>query len=69
MAASRTGLSSLRELCRAFTRLLQKYPGLLLNPSVPEGIQLALGGLLAACIASEFDDPGAGEITGAGVVP
>lgn len=69
MASSRTGVSTLRQLCRAFTRLLQNYPGLLLNPAVPEGIQLALGGLLAACIASAFDDPGAGEITGQGVTP
>lgn len=68
MAASRTGVSTLRQLCRAFTRLLQRYPGLLINPAVPEEISLALGALLAACIASTFDDPRAGEISGAGVV-
>lgn len=69
MPAQRTGVSTLRQLCRAFTRLLQRYPGLLLNEAVPEEIQLALGGLLAACIASTFDDPHAGEITGQGATP
>jgi hypothetical protein len=69
MAASRTGVSTLRQLCKAFTRLIQNYPGVLLNPAVPEEIGIALGALLAACIASTFDDPGAGEITGQGVIP
>jgi len=69
MAAQRTGVSTLRQLCRAFTSLLQKYPGVLINPAVPEEISLALAALLAACIASTFDDPGAGEVTGMGATP
>lgn len=69
MAAQRTGVSTLRQLCKAISRLVQRYPGVLLNPAVPEEIQLAVGALIAACIASTFDDPGAGEITGQGVLP
>lgn len=69
MAASRTGVSTLRQLCRALARLVQRYPGVLVNPAVPEEIGLAVGALIAACIASTFDDPGAGEITGQGVIP
>lgn len=69
MAASRTGVSTLRMLCKALVRLLTRYPGLLLHPSVPSEIGIAVGGLLAACVASTFDDPGEGEITGQGVLP
>lgn len=69
MAAARTGVSTLRTLCRAMAKLVAKFPGVLLNPSVPAEIGLAVGGLIAACLASEFDDPKAGEITGQGVTP
>lgn len=69
MAASRTGVSTLRQLCRAMAKLVTKFPGLLLNADVPAEIGLAVGALIAACVASEFDDPGAGEITGQGVLP
>jgi len=68
MAASRTGVSTLRQLCKALARLVSRYPALLLHPSVPPEIGLAVGGLIAACVASTFDDPGAGEITGQGVI-
>jgi hypothetical protein len=69
MAASRTGVSTLRHLCRLMSRLVQRFPGVLLNPAVPEEIGIAVGALLAACVASTFDDPGAGEVTGQGVIP
>lgn len=69
MAAQRTGVSTLRMLCKALARLIQRYPGVLVHPSVPSEIGLAVGALIAACIASTFDDPGAGEITGMGVLP
>lgn len=69
MAASRTGVSTLRQLCRALARIVQKFPGVLIHPDVPSEIGIAVGALIAACIASTFDDPGAGEITGQGVVP
>lgn len=69
MPASRTGVSTLRQLCRALGRLVAKYPSLLLNADVPPEIGLAVGALIAACIASTFDDPHAGEISGAGTTP
>lgn len=69
MAAQRTGVSTLRVLCRELARLIQRYPGVLVHPSVPSEIGIAVGALIAACVASTFDDPGAGEITGQGVLP
>ena len=69
MAATRTGVSTIRQLCKALVRIVAKYPGALLNPAMPEPIAAAIGVLVGACLASEFDDPGAGEITGAGVIP
>jgi hypothetical protein len=69
MAASRTGVSTLRKLCKALVHLVTKFPGVLLNDAVPPEIGIAVGALIAACAASTFDDPGAGEITGAGVIP
>jgi hypothetical protein len=69
MAASRTGVSTLRQLCRAMARIVAKFPGVLTHPDVPAEIGLAVGALIAACLTSTFDDPGAGEITGQGVIP
>jgi hypothetical protein len=69
MAASRTGVSTLRTLCRAMAKLVARFPSVLLHPSVPPEIGLAVGALIAACLASEFDDAHAGEITGTGVLP
>lgn len=69
MAASRTGVSTLRNLCRAMAKLVAKFPGVLLHPDVPSEIGLAVGGLIAACLASEFDDTHAGEITGQATTP
>lgn len=69
MAASRTGVSTLRNLCRLLTRLVQRYPGVLINPAVPEELSAAIAAVVAVCAVSDFDNPGAGEITGAGVVP
>jgi len=69
MAASRTGVSSLRQLLRALCKLGVRFPGLLTDVSVPAEIGLAVAALIAACLASDFDDPHAGEISGAGVAP
>lgn len=69
MAATRTGVSTLRNLCRAMAKLVAKFLGVLLNDAVPPEIGLAVGALIAACLASEFDDTHAGEITGQGVTP
>ena len=69
MAAQRTGVSTLRQLCRLLGRLVARYPGVLTHPSVPAEIGIAVGGLIAACIASTFDDTGEGEIVGQGVLP
>jgi len=69
MAASRTGVSSLRNILRALCKLQTRFPALLLNEAVPAEIGLAVGALIAACLASDFDDPHAGEISGSGVVP
>jgi hypothetical protein len=63
MPASRTGVSTLRQLCRAMVKIVTRYPGVLLHADVPAEIGLAVGALIAACAASEFDNPGAGEIT------
>lgn len=64
--ATRTGVSSLRKLLRELCKLRIDFPALLSNPAVPEEIGLAVGALIAACLASNFDDPGAGEISGSG---
>jgi hypothetical protein len=69
MAAQRTGVSSLRHILRALCKLALRFPGLLLDPSVPEEIGLAVAAVIAACVASTFDDPHEGEVTGAGVIP
>lgn len=69
MAASRTGVSSLRNLLRELCRLQSRFPALLLNPDVPEEIGLVVGAVIAACLASSFDDPHAGEVSGAGPTP
>jgi len=69
MAASRTGVSSLRQTLRFLCKLGQRFPGLLTDPSVPAEIGLAVGALIAACIASSFDDPHEGEISGQGTTP
>lgn len=69
MAASRTGVSTLRQLCKALGKLVVRFPGVLTNPAVPPEIGVAVGALVAACIASTFDNPGAGEITGQGTTP
>jgi hypothetical protein len=50
-------------------RLITRYPGVLVHPSVPPEIGIAVGALIAACVASTFDDPHEGEITGAAVTP
>jgi hypothetical protein len=44
-------------------KIVTRYPGVLLHADVPAEIGLAVGALIAACAASEFDNPGAGEIT------
>ena len=69
MAASRTGVSTLRQMLRALCKLGVRFPGLLTDPTVPPEIGLAVGALIAACIASTFDDPHSGEISGAAVIP
>ncbi len=69
MAASRTGVSSLRKLLRAVCKLAQTFPTLLSGSDVPIEIQGAVIALIAVCTASTFDDPHAGEISGAGVIP
>lgn len=69
MARSRTGVSTLRQMLRALCKLGSRFPGMLVDPSVPPEIGLAVAALIAACIASTFDDPGEGEITGQGVTP
>jgi hypothetical protein len=66
MAASRTGVSTLRQILRHLCRIVAKFPGLLVNPDVPLPISAAVAALVGACLADEFDDPGAGEITGQG---
>jgi len=69
MAASRTGVSTLRKLLREICRVVAKFPGLVTNPDVPEPISAAVIALVAVCVASTFEDPHAGEITGQGIVP
>jgi len=66
MAASRTGVSSLRNILRQLCRLQQAFPAMLTNPAVPEEIGLVVAAVIAACLASDFDDPHAGEVSGAG---
>jgi hypothetical protein len=63
MAGTRTGVSTLRKFLRGICKLTINFPALLANPSVPPEIGIAVGALVAACIASDFDNPGAGEIT------
>jgi hypothetical protein len=67
--ATRTGVSTLRQLLRELCKIVQKFPGLVTNPEVPEPIAAAVIALVAVCIASTFDDPHAGEISGQGVTP
>ena len=67
--ATRTGVSTLRKLLREICKIVAKFPGLLTDPAVPEPIAAAIIALVAVCVASTFDDPHAGEITGAGVIP
>ena len=69
MAASRTGVSSLRKLLRQLCKLQAQFPALLANPAVPEEIGLVVGAVIAACATSDFDDPQTGQISGQGVVP
>lgn len=69
MAATRTGVSTLRKLLREICKLTAKFPGLVTHPDVPEPISVALAALIAVCLASSFDDPHAGEISGAAVIP
>lgn len=69
MATTRTGVSSLRKLLRALCGLIARFPHLLLDPAVPAEIGIAVGALVAACLADTFGDPHDGEISGAGVVP
>ena len=69
MAASRTGVSSLRNLLRQLCKLQAQFPALLSNPAVPEEIGLVVGAVIAACALSNFDNPHEGEITGQGVTP
>lgn len=69
MAASRTGVSSLRNILRALCRLQKTFPAILSNDAIPAEIGLAVAAVIAACLASDFDDPHAGEVTGAGVTP
>jgi len=67
--ATRTGVSTLRKLLREICKLTAKFPGLLTNPDVDIGIAAAVTALVAACLASTFDDPHAGEIEGTGITP
>jgi hypothetical protein len=69
MAARRTGVSTLRNILRFLCRIVAKYPGVLTNPDVPIEISAAVAVLVGACLASSFDDPHAGEISGLGVTP
>lgn len=69
MAATRTGVSSLRQILRALCKLGLRFPALLTDPSVPAEIGLAVAAVIAACAASSFDDPHEGEISGLGVLP
>jgi hypothetical protein len=69
MAASRTGVSTLRQILRHLCRIVAKFPGLLVNPDVPLPISAAVAALVGACLADQFDDPGAGEVTGQGATP
>lgn len=69
MAATRTGVSTLRVILRQLCKLTEHFPALLTNPDVPPEIGLAVGALVAACVLSPFDDPHAGEISGAAVTP
>jgi hypothetical protein len=63
MPAQRTGVSTLRQLLRALCKLRLNFPALLTNPDIPVEISAAVGALVLACLASDFDDPNAGEIT------
>ncbi len=67
--ASRTGVSTLRKLLREICKIVAKFPGLVTDPAVPEPIAAAVIALVAVCLASEFENPHAGEISGAGVIP
>jgi hypothetical protein len=67
--ATRTGVSTLRKLLREICKIVAKFPGLLTDPAVPEPIAAAIIALVAVCVASTFDDPHAGELTGQGVLP
>lgn len=69
MAASRTGVSTLRKLLRAICKLGNTFPNLLTGSDVPDEIKAAVLALIAVCLASDFENPHAGEITGQGVVP
>jgi hypothetical protein len=60
--ATRTGVSTLRQLLRQMCKLAGNHAGLLANPEIPVEIAAALAVLIAACLASTFEDPGAGEI-------
>lgn len=69
MAASRTGVSTLRKLLKAVCRLVQNFPNLVTDPSVPTEISVVVVALVTACLASDFENPHAGEVTGQGVTP
>lgn len=69
MAATRTGVSTLRTILRELCRLTAHFPALLANPDVPAPVSLAVAALVTACLASSFDDPHSGEISGKGIAP
>jgi hypothetical protein len=61
--ATRTGVSTLRHLLREICKLVVKFPGLITNPDVPTEIGAAVLALITVCLASDFENPGSGEVT------
>jgi hypothetical protein len=68
MPASRTGLSTLRAILRQLCKLTVHFPALLANPDIPAPVSLAVAALVTACLASSFEDPHSGEISGQAVI-
>lgn len=61
--ATRTGIGTLRKLLRQICKLVVSFPNLLTNPDLPTELQIAVLALVTACLTSDFEDPGAGEVT------
>jgi hypothetical protein len=69
MAANRTGVSTLRQLLRAVCKLVQQFPNLVTDPAVPTEISVVVVALVTACLASDFENTHAGEVSGQGTIP